>query len=412
MAINTGGYDLSQFTKLPTTPLVQADPDAVNNGILSQFKVATESDKLQALKMLLEENQDLHDDRQAQAHANLQNLTQQAQAAMTLRPGATANTLYDQGTTALAQPIQRDTTLSNLNFTNSQLPVVQNTASIANSMANTAAQNDQATQPDALAVDANKKYIAARTSDASVDNIDQSIELAKTKLATEVQAAQDAYDNGPQDADAKRDLLAAQIRASRAQSDLEEGRAGYYNARAGGQNANVLKPGDIIKQQAADLKEVSANQTEIGKLRNEGVALDENGKAIPVWQYNILAKQDTDAGGKDYLPGGPKYAPQAAGINDQITFHEAQIQAIRDPKDPRKAGYVSPVTVGVPNIRGSTVGSPLVQTQAPAATDSDPGAKEVDVSSLTPDQQQAYSWALENQDDPRAPAIWASLPSK
>lgn len=181
MAIQTRGFGVDVMPHYtPVDPgLVAFNPSALTNGVLEQFKVANEAEKLKAFQMQQDELNQLRQERIATAHAKLQNEAGQAQSETVLRGPTTQNALYGLETQSQLQPGARTLALTGQGFDIQQLPVKRQLESDILAT-NAAAQPDKSVATlNTAATEAAKSEGALGRVDTEQLTADQQAEIAQ-----------------------------------------------------------------------------------------------------------------------------------------------------------------------------------------------------------------------------------------
>lgn len=412
MAIQTAGYQPDVRLSVPQGPLLQADPNAANAGILDQFNLATDVEKAKAFKMMWEENQSLHDERVNAARQKLLDDAAKAEAAIKLRPLKTANEAFGDQTLALLNPGTRE-----LAQGGQQLALGANRFDIQTQPTTLdtrrqVIENANAVQPSVNEANLNTAAVAAAKAGGQLDNVDlenqaaryQAENLAGTaKFANETQdmaqsLARQKLQSDLQNAstDIERARVLDQLKVLNAQSEikLKAAQSVYY----GGRNEAVASKGtrDYTSQ------ELNNYTRQEDSLLKRPITID--GYTYPLSKYMDMRAQDSSMAADPTAERAISQLKHIQDLKDEILQESMEARAARK-NGP--AGAPAPVEIKYTPRPASGPGviDPMTYDQAPRA-------KQVNTTSLTADELQAYQWAMTHPDDPRAPQILARLPGQ
>lgn len=361
--------------------LTTINPEAIADGMLKSFEVATAGEKLQAFKAQNEEIANLRADREAQAHATLQNQTGSALAAMQLRPQQTANQAYGDKTIGMMQPLDRDLQFNQKLFDVGQQGLLQNTQAQVNQATN----QSQGSRSEAMLNDA---ATAAARSGGALHRVDQenliasdTADLNASDVAFKLQQQADtqklaAAALADQLANAKTDKDRARLQSQYA-LELTKSQIAENNAKAAKDNAYAVNG-----PRAEDLtKEVN------GLLINESKILDQPlPSGVKVKEY-IRRLQEDPLMTPD--PAGQQAIEQLRGLRvlRADSLKKASDLNTKKNVDAQAAAAGPPVTVHFNPVTPVAPAAPV-----PPAV-----------------RSEAYNWAVSHPDDPRSAAILQRL---
>lgn len=192
--MGAAGYNTQGFgvTVMPTVATVDAkiNPEAVNEGILSAYKVANDVEKYQAFKAVNAELAALREDREAAAHATFQNKASQALADISLRPQQTANTAFADATVGMAQPDERTLKLALLSNQVQQQPDILD-------MSNKQLFTDRITQDDKLTAQLDDSARLQAEAQGNLSRVDTAQKTADDNASIAASAAENTLATQP-----------------------------------------------------------------------------------------------------------------------------------------------------------------------------------------------------------------------
>lgn len=286
--IQTGGFNPTVMpTYTPVNPgLVAFNPDALNNGILSAFKVATEDEKLKAFKMQNDELAQLREDRLTAAHAKLQNEAGVDQSAMTLRPLQTGNALAGLQLTSDLQPGVRQMALTGQGFDIADQAVKR-------PMQSSVLATEAAAQPDKNVATLNDAALAAEKSSSNLDNAATASDTAR--IQAELANDQAYFDQQTQGMTHDQKLAALTDEIRHAQSDRDVKRAGaLLENEVKKATATQLQAKSAYElgqgRQPASRDKTMADLSQIERIKQSelSAAFDESGVPLAVYRANLL----------------------------------------------------------------------------------------------------------------------------
>ncbi len=392
-------------TYAPIDPrLSTIDPQALNNGILSAFNVATEDEKLKAFKLQNDELNQLREDRIAAAHADLKNKMGSSLAAMQVRPGATAITLGNQTHDLALQP-----GVLALDTRQQANDIGQQPTKLA--MSNADLTQRAALQPQALQTTANEQQVAAELAAQKVDQLDPVLatNAAQTELAR-VQAEQALADQ-PQNHDLQLRLQNAKVAESEAKTRLDDANAKLATQHGDYFAHRASLPPTVRDQTATQLRALESSiTTELKRPLANGMSVAEYAAKVHERPSFLSEAVHAIFGG---VPAGPDHDEE--GDKALISIHEleqqkqdvlleaaAMRQNARSAREAQKPAAFAPVV-----YPPAAPSQSIYDTQAQPADI--PHYTLAQTSRLPVDLQDAWSELQDNPNDPSGPKLVAII---
>lgn len=417
--INTGGFGVDVMPRYtPVDPtMVALNPANVTKGLQDAFSVATDAEKLKALKALNDEVAQLREDRVNAHRLGYQQAAADSLKRIQLAPlETTAETGKLTGQIKL-QPGDLSNALTRQQIESGQLGF---DSRMQPTVLNTKEQQivtDNALQGDKSVADLNNAAVVANQSSTNLDLQSTREEIAAMQAAADLQAAQLRYKNDPSNAQYAQDLMKARATLANASAAHANAAAALADAKAKNGGRAAMTPAQMeeqIRRQGRDLTGY------IKSLNSEAVAYDEaSQRPISLGTYLVMSRNNDGSVKDGYKPGEDSYNAKAEALAGEVTRAEGQLRAMHATAP--ASSYV-PKAITYP---GAAVTAPISTNATPVdsvgseqpdtnSTPDETASPAIDVSYLTPEQQDAYFWATDpaNSDDPRSAEILSRLPIK
>lgn len=431
------------MSEMPRAALVNPqyaipDPSAVSKGLEQSFQVATDAEKLRALKALNDEVEQLREDRINAARLGYQAGAAKSQRTIATEPGETQVDLGRISSQLALQPGALANDLTRQAIDSGQLRFDAKVQPTRLGMAESALGADAAAQPalnrtkvanaisGAVNAEANAdmtpREAALRSGELAIKEAEQKfqIQTLPDKQTLEVQRLTDALKNAKTIDEAA--MLRTQLQNALLQAQVNEnqGRANYYNGIG-------RQTGQAREQTFQNIGSIENTITrELKKTLPNGMTVQEY-QAAKAEQPGLIRRGLQATGmmtGFRPDPEGEQALEFINALEDErsnlLKDHLTNVAPSRgNPKAASGAaqGPASPIAswpagVGQRGVPGSS--QPEAPPTAPVVAAPRPpiATNLADVSYLPPDQQDAYFWATDpaNRSDPRAAAILATIP--